>query len=92
MNRNEMLRLLTEYDFIATDMQLYLDTHPTDTAAIAKYNEAIEAGDKLRASYEEAYGPLYSFRSSSDSDSFSWIDEPWVWQKDFNFAVKEAGR
>lgn len=88
MNRDELLNKLTQYDFMATDLQLYLDTHPDDKAAIAKYNKAVADGDMLRAEYEENYGPLYSFRSTSDDDYFSWISEPWVWKNSFNFKPK----
>ncbi len=91
MNREDMLKRLMVLDFMAVDLQLFLDTHPHDSEAIEKYNSVIAEGDKLRAKYEENFGPLYSFRSSSERDFFSWIDEPVPWQNDFNFSLDVKG-
>ena len=41
MDRENLLKRLTMLDFMAVDMQLFLDTHPDDTNAIAKYNSII---------------------------------------------------
>ena len=38
---------------------------------------------KVRREYEKQCGPLYSFRSPSGA-YWSWIDNPWPWQKQFN--------
>ena len=63
MEREMMLQKLMELDFLAVDLGLYLNTHPTETEAINAYNQAIEAADTLRMKFEAAYGPLCSFRS-----------------------------
>ena len=63
MNRDEVLNSLTQLDFMAVDLGLYLNTHPEDTEAINAYNQVITAADTVRAKYEEAFGPLCSFRS-----------------------------
>lgn len=34
-NRNELLKQLTALDFMAVDLQLYLDTHPNDRKLFA---------------------------------------------------------
>ena len=60
-------------DFMAVDMQLFLDTHPDDTNAIAKYNSIIREADNLRAQYEKSVGPLFSFRSYSPTENFQWL-------------------
>ena len=48
MDRENLLKRLTMLDFMAVDMQLFLDTHPDDTNAIAKYNSIIREADNLR--------------------------------------------
>lgn len=58
MDRENLLKRLTMLDFMAVDMQLFLDTHPDDTNAIAKYNSIIREADNLRAQYEKSVGPL----------------------------------
>lgn len=88
MSKEELLKRLTVLDFLAVDLQLYLDTHPQDQEAIKKYNSVVEEGDIIRAKYEEMYGPLYSFRSTS-KDKFTWIDCPWPWSEEANFSFDE---
>ena len=70
MDRENLLKRLTMLDFMAVDMQLFLDTHPDDTNAIAKYNSIIREADNLRAQYEKSVGPLFSFRSYSPTENF----------------------
>lgn len=87
MDRENLLKRLTILDFMAVDMQLFLDTHPEDTDAIAKYNSIIREADNLRAQYEKSVGPLFSFRSYSPQENFEWINNPWPWENKFNFSI-----
>lgn len=87
MNRDDLLKRLTILDFLAVDLQLYLNTHPDDIEAIDKYNSVIKEADTIRAMLEKVDGPIYSFRSYSNSDEFTWIDNPWPWEKEFNFDI-----
>ena len=83
MTREDLLMRLTEIDFTALDLQLYLNTHPNDANAIRHYNAAAAESKKLKEEFENAYGPLTSFRSKSNDERFSWIDNPWSWERDF---------
>ena len=87
MDRENLLKRLTMLDFMAVDMQLFLDTPPDDTNAIAKYNSIIREADNLRAQYEKTVGPLFSFCSYSPTENFQWIDNPWPWENKFNFSL-----
>lgn len=88
MERDELLKKLSELDFIAVDLALYLNTHPSDREAIQAYNQVITAADAVRMRYEEAYGPLCSFRSfASDTQDWQWREDPWPWQADANFSL-----
>lgn len=89
-DRDSLLKKLSILDFIAVDLQLFLDTHPDDKEAIAKYNNIIDEADSVRYEFERMYGPLCSFRSMSSETDFKWIDCPWPWQCDFNFNVREC--
>ncbi|NLK38477.1 MAG: spore coat protein CotJB [Epulopiscium sp.] len=85
MDRDEVLNNLTSLDFMAVDLGLYLNTHPTDAEAIAAYNQVIEAAERVRAHYEENFGPLCSFRSfATNTSNWQWKDDPWPWQASFN--------
>lgn len=90
MNDNNLLKNLTILDFVAVDLQLYLDTHPNDKETIEKYNSIIEAADSIRAILEEKRKPIFSFRSLSADESFNWIDNPWPWEKKFNRMLGEV--
>ena len=93
MDRDELLKKLSELDFIAVDLALFLNTHPENTEAIQAYNQVITAADAVRMKYEEAYGPLCSFRSyASNTNHWEWNNNPWPWQADTNisFAGKEC--
>ena len=85
MDRDSILKRLTILDFLAVDLQLYLDSHPNDENAIQKYNSVVDEADGLREQYEKRFGPLFSFRSYSKRDEFNWTDDPWPWESDFNF-------
>ena len=93
MDRDELLKSLSELDFIAVDLALFLNTHPENKEAIQTYNQVITAADTIRMKYEDAFGPLCSFRSyASNTNHWEWNDNPWPWQADanFSFAGKEC--
>ena len=78
MDREEMLKTLSELDFIAVDLGLFLNTHPDNSEAIIAYNQVIA----------EAYGPLCSFRSyAANTQDWQWKDNPWPWQQAANFSL-----
>lgn len=87
MNNERLLARLSMLDFAATDLALYLNTHPDDKKMIEQYNQIIDEADKLRYIYETTVSPLYSYRSSSKEDYFGWIDNPWPQDYCFNFDV-----
>ena len=86
MNHDDLLKKLMALDFVAVDLALFLNTHPDDCEALAKYNETLAEANTLRSEYEECFGPLYSFRSMSDYP-WQWMEDPWPWQYSFNFKM-----
>ncbi len=89
MDRDEILRELMALDFVAVDLQLYLDTHPHDAQALEKYNSVLLDAQAYRERYEKLCGPLYCFRSFQP-EAWKWIDDPWPWQKRFNIDLPEG--
>ncbi|MCH5286756.1 MAG: spore coat protein CotJB [Christensenellaceae bacterium] len=60
------------YSFAAWEMRLYLDTHPTDTIALALYQQmAAQAGEPNYAS---------TFATSTATGRWTWLDDPWPWE------------
>lgn len=71
------MKELMALGFAVYELGLYLDTHPDDTEAevmFQKYNKLYAEGV---AEYERRYGPLQI--TSSCSDRFDWVDDPWPW-------------
>lgn len=88
MNRDAILWELMTLDFMAVDLQLYLDTHPNDTAALNEYNSILDRAEEFRTQYQRLCGPLYSFRSPNP-ESWKWYKDPWPWQYSFNIDLPE---
>ena len=86
MSKEKLLENLMALDFAAVDLQLYLDTHPGDGQALEAYNDTIEKAGEAREEYERCFGPLCSFRSAA-GNAWKWIDEPWPWERRFNFEI-----
>ncbi|MDR0273595.1 MAG: spore coat protein CotJB [Clostridiales bacterium] len=84
-DREALLKQVTALDFAAVDLQLYLNTHPHDTDALEMYNDCTENARRARKTYEQQFGPLTGFRSEGQTD-WSWENEPWPWQAEFNFS------
>jgi spore coat protein JB len=76
----ELLQRLQEADFALVELNLYLDTHPNDEAAIAQYNHLVQQRWMLAQEFEKAYGPLMNFGHSFVRCPWNWNDTPWPWQ------------
>ncbi|MDR1067147.1 MAG: spore coat protein CotJB [Clostridiales bacterium] len=87
MDRDEWLRQVTILDFMATDLQLYLDTHPDDASAIENYKTILAEGKKARDRYERCYGPLSSRGEITQDDHWRWVDDPWPWEERYNLRI-----
>jgi spore coat protein JB len=92
MDKELLLKTLTELDFMTVDIALYLDTHPNDKDAIAEYNKIVKAADTVRTKYEKVAGPMCSFRSTNRcDDAWLWAQNPWPWCQDANYSITEEG-
>lgn len=72
------LRKVQEMEFVAIELNLYLDTHPCDEDAIHDYNCAIDILKKYMKDYEDEFGPLLPIRKSTVP--WQWIEGPWPWE------------
>ncbi len=80
MTRAELLHRLQAADFAAHDAALYLNTHPTDTKALAYYYKLRAEAMELKNAYESVFGPL-SVDSTRNKSHWDWINEPWPWER-----------
>lgn len=77
--RERMLKHLASYDFAVTELHIYLDTHPNDSAAAAALADYQKKSRGLRSEYEEKFGPLSA--SGIDGNRWAWISDPWPWNR-----------
>ena len=78
--REIMTKKLASYHFMTDDLQLYLDTHPTDSETIAMLNEYTAKMNSLRKTYEEKFGPLTA--DDTQKNKWKWIKNPWPWDNE----------
>lgn len=87
-NKTELLKQIVASEFIKEDLALFLNTHPMDKDALAKYNFYVMESKGLRESYEMNYGMLSEHNSMSPYP-WQWINNPWPWESDANFDFKK---
>lgn len=78
-NRQHALLEVQMYNFIAHEINLYLDTHPDDHNMIQLYQEYVEKAKKAQMTFEKKYGPL-EVQNSENKVPFDWLQGPWPWE------------
>lgn len=81
LSRIELLRRIQQLEFAAVDLNLFLDNHPTNKKAIEDFNKFTEELMRLKKEYERNFRMLANFGLSKADPSWSWVDEPWPWEK-----------
>ncbi len=69
----ELMRAIMEADFVATDLKLYLDTHPDDSRALEMYREAVRQYKACKAAFEDTFYPLNA-TSAGRNGTWDWPD------------------
>ena len=77
-DKNRLLTELSAASFAVIEAGLYLDTHPNDRTALEHKKQYSEATDRLRAQYEQSFGPLF-METSGSGDCWEWTQTPWPW-------------
>ena len=81
--RDELLYKIQIYNFAIRDLGLYLDLHPTETNTLRLFLEYNRELEKLKKEYNTTYGPL-SVNEVSSTTKWTWINNPWPWDKGAN--------
>lgn len=79
MNRETAMRRVQMLSFALYDTILFLDSHPTNKAALAFFAETQKQYVEAVATYEEEFGPL----TAGDTDTeygWAWVETPWPWE------------
>lgn len=79
-DRQKLMKQIASLDFAIIELHIFLNTHPDDVVATQKMDEYIEESNKLRAEYEEKYGPIQA--TDINSNQWAWISNPWPWDNE----------
>lgn len=80
---NERERLLLEvqkYSFAMWDLNLYLNTHPTDRNVMRLFDQYRNSYMKAVNDYENRFGPLHVENTNTNSGTWAWNNSPWPWE------------
>ena len=75
-----MLHKIMKYQFIAIDLNLYLDNFPENMDATEDYKIISSKLSALMAEYEQEYGPLRNFGDAFSENPCGWVNSPWPWE------------
>ena len=70
---------LMAIDFVADELELYLDTHRDDKEAFELYQSFLALRKEARERYTERFGPITQC-DQLGNDSFAWPNDPWPWE------------
>lgn len=82
--RKAALLELQQLSFSLVDLNLYLDTNPDNQQAINDYNQLFAQYWEAKSSYELQYGPMNNFGHCPATYPWSWINDPWPWERGGN--------
>lgn len=78
-----LLHQLQALNFAVTELGLYLDTHGSDTDALALFDQYSEMYEEALQKYEQAHGPTMQMRGGM-TGSYQWSKGPWPWEYSAN--------
>ena len=74
--------------FVKTELELYLNTHPTCPTALDYYYRTIRELDRLKEEYTNTVGALTADKVIT-GDGWTWATTPWPWQQAGDFMREE---
>ena len=80
---NERQRLLLDvqkYGFAMWDLNLYLNTHPTDRNTMMLFDQYRNSYKRALEEYQNKYGSLSVSDTSADGGYWAWNKCPWPWE------------
>lgn len=77
--RQQALLEVQMYDFVAHEINLYLDMHGQNQRMVELYTEYAKKAKNAKKAFEQEFGPL-SVQDSSNKIPFDWVQGPWPWE------------
>ena len=66
-------------DFVADELELYLDTHAGDREAFELYQTVLAMQKEARERFVRMCGPIQQ-TDMLGMERYSWLDSPWPWE------------
>ena len=82
----KLLKRVQMFDFILTELNLFLDTHPYDKNALEYFSQYQYLKNEAVNQYESRFGPLRAEDFVGDG-KFDWVNGPWPWEREANVNV-----
>ena len=82
--RQAALLELQQLSFSLVDLNLFLDANPNNQQAVNDYNQLFEQYWEAKSNYELQYGPMNNFGHCPATYPWSWINDPWPWERGGN--------
>lgn len=78
--KTRLMRNLQEASFALVDLNLYLNTHPNDAAALSAFSGYQNYYNEVLNEYVSRYGPIEA-RQQRGTGTWEWISDPWPWER-----------
>ena len=85
-DRRKLLQEINEISFTVNDLNLYLDTHPTDADALDAFSQAMASRRQLLDTYAKQFEPLTLNCVCPDTNNQSGTDTSYPGQKHFTWS------
>lgn len=84
MSKAELKRRIYETDFAIHELNLFLNSHPTNKKAFELLNEYRAKRKSLVAAYESRYGKFIVTTNDVPAEGcWEWLKGPWPWENNF---------
>ena len=70
---------LMAIDFVANELELYLDTHSDDAEAFAMYQTFLALSKEAHSRYVQQFGPI-CHGDMLGRNEYWWLNDPWPWE------------
>lgn len=70
---------LMSIDFVADELELYLDTHSDDREAFEMYQTVLALQQEARERFVRRCGPIQQ-TDQLGMESYAWLGAPWPWE------------
>ena len=78
--RKDLMDKINLYSFAMNEANLFLDTHPHDTEAMAYFQKHRSLRVEAMKEYAKHYAPLAIDYAVCDKMPWKWVNEPWPWE------------